>query len=91
MRFKSWECMTDEEKVVQVRREVEMKMADGIKQQGRYREMNMLLTEKERFSWIATLLSRGSEGDWRVRMSIALALGDSEEFLKWILMQEEVK
>ena len=53
--------------------------------------MNMLLTEKERFSWIATLLSRGSEGDWRVRMSIALALGDSEEFLKWILMQEEVK
>jgi hypothetical protein len=53
--------------------------------------MNMLLTEKERLSWIATLLSRGSEGDWRVRMSIALALGDSEEFLKWMLNQEEVK
>jgi len=58
--------------------------------------MNMLLTEKERLekerlAWIATLLSRGSEGDWRVRMSIALALGDSEEFLKWMLNQEEVK
>jgi hypothetical protein len=53
--------------------------------------MNILLTEKERLSWIATLLSRGSEGDWRVHVSIALALGDSEEFLKWMLNQEEVK
>lgn len=31
MRFKSWECMTDEEKVAQVRRETEMKMTDEIK------------------------------------------------------------
>ena len=52
--------------------------------------MDMLLTEKERLSWIASLLSRGNEGDWRVRMSIALALGDSEEFLIWMLMQGEV-
>ena len=53
-----------------------------------HKQVKMLLTEKERLSWIATLLSRGSEGDWRVRMAIALALGNSEEFLKWMLMQE---
>jgi len=52
--------------------------------------MNTLLTEQERLSWIATLLSKGTEDTWHVRMAIALALGNSEEFIKWMLMQREV-
>ena len=59
-----------------------------VQHEEQHKQVKMPLTEKERLSWIATLLSRGSEGDWRVRMAIALALGNSEEFLKWMLMQE---